>query len=168
MDVFTSAADLLRNHRPERPVLCLRPHAAARAARWFLANFPGQVLYAAKANDTPAILDALVVAGIRAFDVASLVEIERVAKIPAAELYFMNPVKSRGAIVRGYRDFGVRSFAFDSDEELDKRLADWQQPPAKFGRGYGALYLQHITQADQGCDFDFLEAGPPTPEPEIH
>ena len=46
-----------------------------------------------------------------------------------------------------------------SDEELDKRRADWQQPPPKFGRGYGALYLQHITQADQGCDFDFLEAG---------
>ncbi len=58
--------------------------------------------------------------------------------------------------------------AASSDEELDKRRADWQQPPAKFGRGYGALYLQHITQADQGCDFDFLEAGPPTPEPEIH
>jgi dihydroxy-acid dehydratase len=55
-----------------------------------------------------------------------------------------------------------------TDEELDKRRADWQQPPAKFGRGYGALYLQHITQADQGCDFDFLEAGPATPEPEIH
>jgi dihydroxyacid dehydratase/phosphogluconate dehydratase len=55
-----------------------------------------------------------------------------------------------------------------SDEELEKRRADWRQPPAKFGRGYGALYLQHITQADQGCDFDFLEAGPPTPEPEIH
>ena len=55
-----------------------------------------------------------------------------------------------------------------SDEELDTRRAGWQQPPAKYGRGYGALYLQHITQADQGCDFDFLEAGPPTPEPEIH
>jgi dihydroxy-acid dehydratase len=55
-----------------------------------------------------------------------------------------------------------------TDEELEKRRADWQQPPPKFGRGYGALYLQHITQADEGCDFDFLEAGPPTPEPEIH
>ena len=54
------------------------------------------------------------------------------------------------------------------DEELDKRRADWQQPPPKYARGYGALYLQHITQADQGCDFDFLEAGAPTPEPEIH
>ena len=55
-----------------------------------------------------------------------------------------------------------------SDEELEKRRADWQQPPAKYGRGYGALYLQHITQANEGCDFDFLEAGEPVPEPEIH
>jgi ornithine decarboxylase len=124
MDVFTSAAELLRHRRPERPVLALRPHAALRAANWFIANFPGRVLYAAKANDTPAILDALVDAGIRSFDVASLVEIERVAPIPDAELYFMNPVKSRGAIVRAYRDFGVRSFAFDSDEELDKIVAE--------------------------------------------
>jgi dihydroxy-acid dehydratase len=55
-----------------------------------------------------------------------------------------------------------------SDEELDKRRADWQPAPAKYGRGYGALYLQHITQANEGCDFDFLETGPPVPEPEIH
>jgi dihydroxy-acid dehydratase len=55
-----------------------------------------------------------------------------------------------------------------TDEELEKRRADWQQPPAKYGRGYGALYLQHITQANEGCDFDFLEAGAPIPEPEIH
>ena len=40
--------------------------------------------------------------------------------INGAELFFMNPVKSRGAIARAYRDFGVRSFAFDSDDELDK------------------------------------------------
>jgi dihydroxy-acid dehydratase len=55
-----------------------------------------------------------------------------------------------------------------SDQVLDKRRASWQQPPAKYGRGYGALYLEHISQANEGCDFDFLEAGPPTPEPEIH
>ena len=53
MDVFTSAVDLLRDRHPERPVLALRPHAARRAANWFLANFPGRVLYAAKANDAP-------------------------------------------------------------------------------------------------------------------
>ena len=55
-----------------------------------------------------------------------------------------------------------------SDEELDRRRAGWRQPPARYARGYGALFLAHITQADQGCDFDFLEAGAPTPEPEIH
>ena len=55
-----------------------------------------------------------------------------------------------------------------SDEVLDQRRAGWQQPPAKYGRGYGALYLKHISQANEGCDFDFLEAGPLTAEPEIH
>ena len=54
------------------------------------------------------------------------------------------------------------------EEELEKRKAAWRAPTPKYGRGYGALYLRHITQANEGCDFDFLEAGPPTPEPEIH
>ncbi len=124
MDVFTSAAEFLRHRRPERPVLALRPHAARRAASWFLANFPGRVLYAAKANDAAPIIDALTEAGIRAFDVASMVEIERLAGVRDAELFFMNPVKSRDAILRAYREFGVRCFAFDSDEELDKIVAE--------------------------------------------
>ena len=124
MDVFASAAELLRHRRPERPVLALRPHTARRAAKWFVANFPGRVLYAAKANDAPQVIDALVEAGITAFDVASLVEIERVAPVKGAELYFMNPVKSRGAIARAYRDFGVRRFAFDSADELDKVIEE--------------------------------------------
>ena len=102
----------------------MRPHAALRAANWFLANFPGRVLYAAKANDAALIVEALVEAGIRSFDVASLVEIERLAPVPGAELYFMNPIKSRGAIVRAYRDFGVKSFSFDSDDELDKIIVE--------------------------------------------
>jgi len=124
MDVFASAAELLRHRRPERPVLALRPHAAQRAAKWFLANFSGRVLYAAKANDAPQIIDALAEAGITAFDVASLVEIQRMAPIKGADLYFMNPVKSRGAISRAYREFGVRRFAFDSAEELDKVIEE--------------------------------------------
>jgi ornithine decarboxylase len=124
MDVFTSAAELLRDRRPERPVLALRPHAAHRAAKWFLANFPGRVLYAAKANDAPPIIEALVAAGVRAFDVASLTEIERLAGIEGAELYYMNPVKSRGAIARAYREFGIRHFAFDSEEELQKIVTE--------------------------------------------
>lgn len=53
-------------------------------------------------------------------------------------------------------------------EELQRRRATWVAPERRYARGYTALFLDHIGQADQGCDFDFLEHGPPTPEPEIH
>jgi dihydroxy-acid dehydratase len=58
-----------------------------------------------------------------------------------------------------------------SAEELALRSAAWQPPPARFTRGYGVLYLQHIQQADTGCDFDFLEPNQRIAqdgEPEIH
>jgi dihydroxy-acid dehydratase len=55
-----------------------------------------------------------------------------------------------------------------SDAEMAARRAAWQRPAPKYERGFGALYQQHITQADQGCDFDFLEGTAPTAEPEIH
>ncbi|MGD8790175.1 MAG: L-arabinonate dehydratase [Burkholderiales bacterium] len=55
-----------------------------------------------------------------------------------------------------------------SDEELAKRRAAWKPKPRKFERGYGLLFSNHIRQANEGCDFDFLEGTAPTPEPEIH
>ena len=55
-----------------------------------------------------------------------------------------------------------------SDEELARRRTDWRPPPPRYLRGYGALSAQHMTQAHLGCDFDFLEAASPTPDPEIH
>lgn len=67
-----------------------------------------------------------------------------------------------------------------SDEEMAKRKAAWVAPAPKFERGFGKLYLQHIQQADKGCDFDFLETqvnithsdaqkdGSRGGEPEIH
>jgi dihydroxy-acid dehydratase len=54
-----------------------------------------------------------------------------------------------------------------SEEELARRRAAWQVPPKRFSRGYGAIFEAHITQADKGCDFDILEAGEKTPEPDI-
>ncbi len=54
------------------------------------------------------------------------------------------------------------------DEELARRRAAWRQPQARYPRGYGALYSQHIGQADEGCDFDFLAPLGPILEPEIH
>ena len=55
-----------------------------------------------------------------------------------------------------------------SDEEFARRKAAWVPPPPRYERGYGAMFSAHIGQADQGCDFDFLAAQAPVPEPEIH
>jgi dihydroxy-acid dehydratase len=55
-----------------------------------------------------------------------------------------------------------------SEDELARRRAAWQAPKPKFQRGYGAIFSQHITQANEGCDFRFLEGNAATPEPEIH
>jgi dihydroxy-acid dehydratase len=52
--------------------------------------------------------------------------------------------------------------------ELEKRRAAWTPPQKKYERGYGAIFSKHIKQADEGCDFDFLEGTAPIPEPEIH
>lgn len=55
-----------------------------------------------------------------------------------------------------------------NDDELGRRRAAWRPKEGIYHRGYGRLYMQHIKQADQGCDFDFLEGTAPIPEPEIH
>jgi dihydroxy-acid dehydratase len=47
------------------------------------------------------------------------------------------------------------------DAELARRRAAWRPPEPAFRRGYGWLYLQHVTQAPLGCDFDFLHGGDP-------
>ncbi|MER5768391.1 L-arabinonate dehydratase [Streptomyces sp. NPDC001985] len=51
------------------------------------------------------------------------------------------------------------------DPELARRRAAWTPPPERFQRGYGALYAEHITQADTGCDFGFLAREGRTPDP---
>jgi dihydroxy-acid dehydratase len=53
-------------------------------------------------------------------------------------------------------------------EEFNRRKAAWKPPMKKYERGYGAIFSQHVRQADEGCDFDFLEGNAPIPEPEIH
>ena len=54
------------------------------------------------------------------------------------------------------------------EAELARRKSSWKAPPRKYERGYGAIFSQHVKQADEGCDFDFLEGTAPVPEPEIH
>ena len=107
--------------RPVQPVTLLRPHAASRAARFFVENFPGRSLYAVKANPSPELLDILWAAGVTHYDVASIGEVRLVANaLPQATLCFMHPVKAPEAIAEAYHVHGVRTFSLDTLEELDK------------------------------------------------
>ncbi len=54
-----------------------------------------------------------------------------------------------------------------SDEELARRRAGWIEPPSLYARGFTRLYQEHVTQAHEGCDFDFLQGTAATPEPPI-
>ena len=68
-------------------------------------------------------------------------------------------------------DVEARSIRMEVDEaELARRRAEWTPPAVRFERGYGWVYAQHIQQANEGCDFDFLrtEFGAPVPEPAIY
>jgi dihydroxy-acid dehydratase len=67
-------------------------------------------------------------------------------------------------------DVPNRTLTLDVDDaELARRRAAWKPPEPHFTRGFGQMYLKHVTQANEGCDFDFLEEeGKATGEPEIH
>ena len=107
--------------RPAQPVTLLRPHAARRAARFFVEKFPGRSLYAVKANPSPDLLKILWDEGITHYDVASIGEVRLVAQtLPEAVICFMHPVKAEEAIAEAYFEHGVRAFSLDSLSELDK------------------------------------------------
>jgi len=53
-----------------------------------------------------------------------------------------------------------------AEDELGRRKRAWAPPPKLFERGYGSLYSDHVGQADQGCDFDFLARGGAAVEPD--
>ncbi len=106
---------------PVQPVTLLRPHAARRAARFFVEKFKGRSMYAVKANPSPELLQILWDSGITHFDVASIAEVRLVARtLPGATLCFMHPVKAEEAIAEAYHSHGVRTFSLDTVEELEK------------------------------------------------
>ena len=116
-----SALGLATALNPVQPVTLLRPHAAARAARYFVEKFQGRSMYAVKANPSPDLIQILWDNGITHYDVASIAEVRLVARIlPAATLCFMHPVKAEEAIEEAYFTHGVRTFSLDSIEELEK------------------------------------------------
>lgn len=121
MHIYPDALAVVRDLRPDEPVILNRPHAARRAARFFVEKFPGKVLYAVKANPASDLIQVLWDAGVTHFDVASITEVRLVRGIlPDAVLCFMHPVKTPAAIREAYFDHGVRTFSLDTVEELEK------------------------------------------------
>ncbi|MFA6219170.1 MAG: type III PLP-dependent enzyme [Erythrobacter sp.] len=121
MHAFPDARSVVRALRPDEPIILNRPHAAARAARFFVERFPGRSLYAVKANPSPDLVEILWDNGITHYDVASIAEVRMVRSVlPDAVLCFMHPVKAPGAIREAYHQHGVRTFSLDSVEELAK------------------------------------------------
>ena len=118
------APAVVRALAPDEPVILNRPHAAARAARFFTQKFPGKSLYAVKANPSPDLLRVLWDAGVTHYDVASIAEVRLVrSALPDAVLCFMHPVKTASAIAEAYTAHGVRVFSLDTLEELEKIVA---------------------------------------------
>jgi ornithine decarboxylase len=111
----------IAHQRPVQPVTLVRPHAARRAARFFVEKFPGRAMYAVKANPTPDLIRILWESGITHYDVASIAEVRLVrGLLPEATLCFMHPVKAEEAIEEAYYRHGVRTFSLDTIEELEK------------------------------------------------
>ena len=122
---YKSVETLLHARQPDKSVYCIYPHVYREAARHFVANFPGRVLYAVKANNHPLVIQALGNAGVEHFDCASLQEIELVKSLfPDATCYLMNPVRLAGDASRSQRDFGTRHFMIDHRSGLGPLLAE--------------------------------------------
>jgi len=118
---YHSALGLASALKPVQPVTLIRPHAAKRAARFFVERFPGRSIYAVKANPSPDLIELLWDSGITHFDVASIAEVRLVAGlVPEATLCFMHPVKAEEAIREAYQTHGVRTSSLDTSEELEK------------------------------------------------
>jgi ornithine decarboxylase len=117
---YASTRQALEHLDTNDSVNVLFPGVLKHYASEFVNGFPGDVLYAVKANPHPYVLNTLWKAGVHSYDVASLREVELVASLlPQAKLFMMHPVKSRKTIKRSY-GLGVREFAFDDVSELYK------------------------------------------------
>tara|TARA_B100001996_G_scaffold67177_1_gene48846 strand:+ start:480 stop:1658 length:1179 start_codon:yes stop_codon:yes gene_type:complete len=123
MQKFKDVDELVNTLKPDYPVYCIRPESIKTSSEFFRKNFPGKVLYAVKTNPNEKVLKNIIANGIENFDVASINEIRLIKKLKSdAKLYFMHTVKSRENISEAYFDLGIKDFALDTKDELQKIL----------------------------------------------
>lgn len=131
--VWDNPADIIRHLAPEHPVMVFAPTVLQDRARQFLKGFPGLVTYAVKSNPEEAVIQNLVAAGVRGFDVASPFEIDLIGRLaPNAARHYHNPVRSKSEIAHAVKA-GIRAWSVDSRSELEKLFA--QVPTEVDGKG---------------------------------
>lgn len=127
--VWDNPADVIRNLQPENPVMVFAPTVLQERARRFIDGFPGFVTYAVKSNPEEVVIQNLLSAGIRGFDVASPAEIDLIGRMaPDAARHYHNPVRAGYEISHAVRS-GVRAWSVDSESELAKLFS---QVPTEF------------------------------------
>ena len=120
--IWSNPTEYLRSVNPQNPVLFLAPQALQAMARRFIDGFPGMVTYAVKSNPEEAVVENLIAAGLRGFDVASPFEMQLIRRLaPDAAMHYNNPVRSRAEIAVAV-DLGVKSYSVDSKSELAKLI----------------------------------------------
>ncbi len=121
MQKFKSVEDLVNQLRPDKPVYCVRKNSILSASRFFQKKFPGKILFAVKTNPHPEVIKTIIKSGIDQFDVASIEEIKAVKKLSqSAKCSYMHTVKSRESICEAYFNYGIKTFALDTKDELIK------------------------------------------------
>jgi len=128
MKKFKTVDEFINVIKPSDPVYCIRKNSIIKAAKVFIQNFPGKILYAVKTNPHPFVVKTLIETGIKNFDVASIKEIEMIKKINKdLECSYMHTVKSRESIRDAYFKYNVKSFSLDTKEELIKIIESTKQ-----------------------------------------
>jgi len=125
-----SLDELVAKVRPAQPLYVVWPDRVAAAAKRFMAAFPGDAMYAVKANPDRTIIQTLYKSGVHTFDASSIEEVRLVRKAaPQARVCFMHPVKSPDAIREAYHVHGVRTFVVDYPDEVYKILRETELAP---------------------------------------
>ena len=128
MRKFKDVNELVNTLKPDYPVYCIRTESIKISTEFFKKKFPGKVLYAVKTNPNEKVLKEIISNGIQHFDVASINEIKLIKKLKLdSKLFFMHTVKTPKDIAEAYFEFGVRDFALDSKDELQKILDSTKQ-----------------------------------------
>lgn len=122
--VHPNTSALIAAEAPDYPSFLFSERELHKAVKVFKKGFDGLLTYAVKCNPSPHILDQLHREGLKAFDVASNVEMELVREhCPGATMHYNNPIKNKREIDRAYNEFGIRSFSIDHPQQLDQLAA---------------------------------------------